>query len=82
MYPKQRKNYKELNRKALVDRYTNLDSNDPFKEEFAEESAEGLGGSSIKRGNNIINQEQYFRDMSKLLLNKEALEDMLEEKNL
>jgi hypothetical protein len=73
------RNYKELNRRANYDRQTNINPNNPFRNEMVEFSAEGLGGSHMKRGNNIINREQYFREKTKEVLNKSMIEDLLEE---
>lgn len=74
-----RHDYEALRHRKLHDRYTSIDYHHPFKGEDVEASAEGLGGSSIKRGNNIITQEQYFREKSKQLLNKEMIQEMLDE---
>ncbi|HEY8436172.1 MAG TPA: hypothetical protein VIK63_03875 [Haloplasmataceae bacterium] len=74
-----RYDYHALRHRKLHDRYTKIDYHNPFKGEDVEFSAEGLGGSSIKRGHNIINQEQYFREKSKQLVDKEALQEMIDE---
>lgn len=76
---KNKKDYYYLRDQQLVDRYTHVDYHHSFKNEDVEASAEGLGGSSIKRGNNIINLEQYFREKSKQLLDKQVIQDILDE---
>ena len=76
------KNYKRLNSLANVDRHSWINPEQLFQNEVAEESAEGLGGSKVKRGNNIINQEMYFKERSKSTINQSMIEDMLEELTL
>lgn len=73
---------KRANREANVDRQTNIDPNNPLgKVEFAEEMPK-VKDERNKYVSNYTETEKYFRQKSKETINKDYLENMLEETNI